>query len=63
MLDGKWWNSKRRVPEKYLVLHRNYDVSGSRLPTSVPGEQAKLSRKKHYFLGEIACQLNPKLIC
>lgn len=40
MLDGKWWNSQRRVPEKYLVLHRNYDVSDSRLPTPVPGEQA-----------------------
>ncbi|MDI9802752.1 DUF4056 domain-containing protein [Citrobacter koseri] len=40
MLDGKWWNSQRRVPEKYLVLHRNYDVSDSRLPTPVPGEHA-----------------------
>ncbi len=41
MLDGRWWDSKKRVPEKYLVLLRNYDVSDDRLPTAVPGEQAK----------------------
>ncbi|HAT1681591.1 TPA: DUF4056 domain-containing protein [Klebsiella oxytoca] len=41
MLDGHWWDSKRRLPEKYLVLRRNYDVSDNRLPTPVPGEQAK----------------------
>lgn len=40
MLDGHWWNSQRRVPEKYLVLHRNYDVSDARIPTPVPGEKA-----------------------
>lgn len=51
MLDGKWWNSQRRVPEKYLVLHRNYDVSDSRLPTPVPGEKAvplRLSLPHHW---------------
>ena len=26
MLDGRWWNSRRRVPEKYLVLRRNYQM-------------------------------------
>ena len=41
MLDGHWWDSKKRVPEKYQVLMRNYDVSDDRLPTAVPGEQAK----------------------
>ncbi|WP_420267801.1 DUF4056 domain-containing protein [Klebsiella pneumoniae] len=41
MLDGHWWDSKKRVPEKYLVLLRNYDVSDDRLPTAVPGERAK----------------------
>ncbi|EOG2101623.1 DUF4056 domain-containing protein [Salmonella enterica] len=40
MLDGRWWDSHRRIPEKYLVLRRNYDVSDSRTPTKVPGEQA-----------------------
>ncbi|HFZ8994829.1 TPA: DUF4056 domain-containing protein [Citrobacter freundii] len=44
MLDGKWWNSQRRVPEKYLVLHRNYQMGDNRLPTPVPGESAPALR-------------------
>lgn len=40
MLDGLWWDNHRRIPEKYLVLRRNYDVSDSCTPTKVPGEQA-----------------------
>ena len=40
MLDGRWWNSLRRVPEKYLVLHRNFQLGDNRLPTRVPGEQS-----------------------
>jgi len=39
MLDGRWWSSQRRVPEKYLVLRRNYNMGDNRLPTAVPGEQ------------------------
>ncbi|MFS7253561.1 DUF4056 domain-containing protein [Rahnella rivi] len=39
-LDGVWWNSKRRVPDKFLVLTRNYDLSENRLPTPVPFEKA-----------------------
>lgn len=44
MLDGLWWNSRRRVPEKFLVLRRNYDVSDNRIPTRIPGEQASPQR-------------------
>lgn len=44
MLDGRWWDSHRRVPEKFLVLRRNYDVSDKRIPTKVPGEQASPQR-------------------
>ncbi len=44
MLDGRWWDSHRRVPEKFLVLRRNYDVNDSRIPTSIPGEQASPQR-------------------
>ncbi|MEY5215412.1 DUF4056 domain-containing protein [Salmonella enterica subsp. enterica serovar Corvallis] len=44
MLDGRWWDSHRRIPEKFLVLRRNYDVSDSRTPTKVPGEQASPQR-------------------
>ncbi|PMC12454.1 DUF4056 domain-containing protein, partial [Klebsiella aerogenes] len=38
-VDGDWWNSKRRVPDKFLVLKRNYDLSENRLPTPVPFER------------------------
>lgn len=39
-VDGDWWNSKRRVPDKFLVLRRNYILSDNRLPTPVPFEKA-----------------------
>ncbi len=34
-IDGDWWNSRRRVPDKFLVLKRNYDLQENRLPTPV----------------------------
>lgn len=37
-LDGKWWSSQRYLPEKFLVLNRNYNTDDSRFPTPVPGE-------------------------
>jgi hypothetical protein len=42
-LDGDWWNSQRRVPDKFLVLKRNYDMSDDRLPTPVPFEDDALA--------------------
>ncbi|RDK85140.1 DUF4056 domain-containing protein [Enterobacillus tribolii] len=39
MLDGNWWNSHRRLPDKYLVLFRNYQTGDNRLPSAVPGEK------------------------
>ncbi|ALR75889.1 DUF4056 domain-containing protein [[Enterobacter] lignolyticus] len=39
-VDGDWWNSRRRVPDKFLVLKRNYSLSDNRLPTPVPFEKA-----------------------
>ncbi|WHP81981.1 DUF4056 domain-containing protein [Edwardsiella anguillarum] len=38
MLDGKWWDSRQAVPQKFLVLKRNYDTRDDRLPTSISGE-------------------------
>ncbi|MFV0262373.1 MAG: DUF4056 domain-containing protein [Kluyvera sp.] len=38
-LDGDWWNSKRRVPDKFLVLKRNYNLDNNRLPTPVSYEK------------------------
>ncbi len=37
-VDGEWWDSQRRVPEKFLVLNRNYDVGERRTPTPLAGE-------------------------
>lgn len=38
MLERKWWSSRRRLPEKSMVLRRDYDVSDNRIPVPVPGE-------------------------
>lgn len=53
MLNGDWWNNHRRVPEKYLVLRRNYQMGDNRLPTPVPGEKAAPQRLTlpHRWLG------------
>ncbi len=40
-VDGDWWNSKRRVPDKFLVLKRNYLLNDTRLPTPVPFEKTE----------------------
>ncbi|CNK08741.1 Uncharacterised protein [Yersinia aldovae] len=40
MLDGNWWDSHRAVPEKFLLLKRNYQTESDRVPTPVPGESA-----------------------
>ena len=37
-LDGQWWDSQRRVPNKWLVRHRNYLTQNARQPSAVPGE-------------------------
>ncbi|WP_241666599.1 DUF4056 domain-containing protein [Jejubacter calystegiae] len=37
-VDGEWWDSQRRVPEKFLVLNRNYDVGDRRSPTPLASE-------------------------
>ncbi|AFJ48496.1 DUF4056 domain-containing protein [Shimwellia blattae] len=38
MLDGQWWDSHKHVPEKFLVLKRNYTTGDNRVPTPVPGQ-------------------------
>ncbi|GAB1440472.1 DUF4056 domain-containing protein [Providencia sp.] len=35
-VDGLWWNSYRRVPEKFLVLTRDYETSDHRYPLMPP---------------------------
>ncbi|MFG1174532.1 DUF4056 domain-containing protein [Erwiniaceae bacterium CAU 1747] len=33
MLDRLWWNSRCRLPDKFLLRYRNYDVSERRWPS------------------------------
>ncbi|WP_240494269.1 DUF4056 domain-containing protein [Pantoea sp. 1.19] len=51
MLDGRWWNSHCRIPDKFLVRRRNYSVSAdARLPTldaAQPGYPLSLSSRFH----------------
>lgn len=37
-IDGDWWDSQRRVPEKFLVLKRDYATGSNRLPNLPPFE-------------------------
>ncbi|WP_323857294.1 DUF4056 domain-containing protein [Xenorhabdus doucetiae] len=50
-VDGVWWNSYRRIPEKFLVLHRNYDIQDNRYPLMPFGKEdaaLRLSLPDHY---------------
>lgn len=35
-VDGLWWDSKKRLPDKFLVLKRNYAMSHVQAPFLVP---------------------------
>lgn len=39
-IDGRWWDKRQRVPEKFLVLRRDYSVSDDRLPSQPAQETA-----------------------
>lgn len=43
-IDGDWWDSSRRVPEKFLVLKRDYTTDNNRLPNLPPFEYAAPQR-------------------
>jgi hypothetical protein len=43
-IDGDWWDSHRRIPEKFLVLKRDYTTSSNRLPNQPPFEYAAPQR-------------------
>ncbi|MTC59798.1 DUF4056 domain-containing protein [Providencia rustigianii] len=51
-VDGIWWDSSKRVPNKFLLLTRDYDVADSRypfLPTqTIPHKGLKLSLPDEY---------------
>ncbi|CAI1962072.1 DUF4056 domain-containing protein [Serratia proteamaculans] len=43
-IDGDWWDSHRRVPEKFLVLKRDYTTASNRLPAQPPCESTAPQR-------------------
>ncbi|SPZ64000.1 Uncharacterised protein [Serratia quinivorans] len=43
-IDGDWWDSHRRVPEKFLVLKRDYATGSNRLPALPPFEKTAPQR-------------------
>ncbi|MDC9597492.1 DUF4056 domain-containing protein [Xenorhabdus anantnagensis] len=59
-IDGLWWNSYQRIPEKFLVLQRNYDIHDNRYPLMPSGKESvalRLSLPEHYqhfSLGKLA---------
>ncbi|MCC8459900.1 DUF4056 domain-containing protein [Photorhabdus aegyptia] len=38
-IDGIWWDSKRRIPDKRLILQRDFHTHSDRTPNMVPTEQ------------------------
>ncbi|VDY35836.1 Uncharacterised protein [Morganella morganii] len=40
-IDGRWWDKRQRVPEKFLVLRRDYSVSDDRLPSQPARENRR----------------------
>lgn len=59
-IDNLWWNSKMQVPEKFLVLKRDYETSSTRMPVMPPkniqhGHKLSLPQNyKHYKLSQFA---------
>lgn len=39
-LDGIWWDSSKRLPDKWVLLHRDYALSLSLTPNGVAGGEA-----------------------
>lgn len=59
-VDSLWWNSKMHVPEKFLLLKRDYETSSTRMPV-MPlkniqhGHKLSLPQNyKHYKLSHFA---------
>lgn len=51
LIDGQWWDSHQRVPDKFLVLMRDYEITDARYPV-LPFEENTaphfLSLPSHY---------------
>lgn len=44
-VDGMWWDSSRTLPDKNLVLRRNFDLGPLMLPWTVPSSAAGYCRE------------------
>lgn len=42
-IDGVWWDSQRRIPDKYLVLYRDYSLAHNRGPATLDGKGLQLA--------------------
>ena len=51
-VDGLWWDSSARIPQKYLVLKHNYNVTPIQTPLSNQQSNLPHLRKK-------LCSQNP----
>ncbi|CZF80956.1 hypothetical protein GCE9029_02306 [Grimontia celer] len=40
-LDGKWWDSSKRLPDKWVLLHRDYHLALSLAPNGVDGGEVQ----------------------
>ncbi|GAA5190353.1 DUF4056 domain-containing protein [Ferrimonas gelatinilytica] len=50
VVDGRWWDSSRPIPDKFMVLLRHYDLGDRQLPHIVPSEWIMESELKKSLL-------------
>lgn len=43
-VDKRWWDRSKAIPQKFLLLKRNYQTGNDRVPTPVPGEPLAVLR-------------------
>ena len=65
-VDGLWWNSYRRVPEKFLVLTRDYHTNDQRYPLMppqiMPSEGLRLTLPERYLKYDLSLLAQLRLL-
>ena len=57
-VDGLWWDSSARIPQKYLVLKRNYNVTP--IQTPLVSDSHKMAEQNYALLANfVPPQLEP----
>ncbi|WP_055733777.1 DUF4056 domain-containing protein [Agarivorans gilvus] len=60
-VDGLWWDSSARIPQKYLVLKRNYNVTPIQTPLVI--DSHKMAEQNYALLANfVPPQLEPLTI-